>query len=73
MYNRPMKRFTLFLEEEQIAKLEAISENSDVRLPFSNQIRAAIDDYCKEKSRLTRGWEQRLKKVREQTGDRHLL
>jgi hypothetical protein len=63
-----MRRFTVFLEEEQLAKLEAISENSSVRLPLSNQIRAAIDEYCKTNSRRTTGWEQRLKKMRQNRG-----
>jgi hypothetical protein len=58
-----MKRYTVFLEEEQLAKLISISENSDVRLPLSNQIRAAIDCYCKARSRFARGWEARLRKM----------
>jgi hypothetical protein len=58
-----MRKVSLYLEEEQIAKLLAISENSAVPLPFSNQVRAAIDEYCK-RSRTT-GWERQLKKMRE--------
>ena len=60
-----MKKVSLYIEEEQIAKLMAISENSSVPLPFSNQVRAAIDDYCKVNSRGTRGWERQLRKMRE--------
>jgi hypothetical protein len=58
-----MKKISLYLEEEQIAKLMAISENSSVPLPFSNQVRVAIDDYCKANSRATRGWEEQVKKM----------
>jgi hypothetical protein len=59
-----MKKISLYLEEEQLAKLTSISENFSVALPLSNQIRAAIDDYCKARSRYTRGWESRLRKMK---------
>jgi len=58
-----MIRYTVFLEDEQLAKLVAISENSSVRLPTSNQIRAALDDYIKANSRRITGWEKHMKET----------